>query len=146
MAERHDKEMYKSVTVRFSYVDEDHGDLLKKMSEESERRHISKNKLILECIQEHYAVLENEQSQKLDNMMLEIKESMNRELQKVREEMRKEFYQDVIRVLTIEFLANRKPGTSIDVKEEVATSTDNNETEFDPSTDENMVANIMKWS
>ena len=146
MAERHDKEMYKSVTVRFSYVDEDHGDLLKKMSEESERRHISKNKLILECIKEHYAVLENEQSQKLDNMMLEIKESMNRELQKVREEMRKEFYQDVIRVLTIEFLANRKPGTSIDVKEEVATSTDNNETEFDPSTDENMVANIMKWS
>ena len=59
MTERHDKEMYKSVTVRFSYVDEDHGDLLQKLSEESERRHVSKNKLIIECIKEHYAILEN---------------------------------------------------------------------------------------
>ena len=90
MTDRHDKEMYKSVTVRFSYVDEDHGDLLQKLSEESERRHVSKNKLIIECIKEHYAILESGQSQKLDNMMQEIKETLNQELQKVKEDMRKE--------------------------------------------------------
>lgn len=146
MTERHDKEMYKSVTVRFSYVDEDHGDLLQKLSEESEQRHISKNKLIIECIKEHYAILENGQSQKLDSMIQELRESLNEELQKVKEEMRKEFYQDVIRVLTMEYLANRKPGTSIDLNEEVVTPTNDNETQFDPSMDENMMANIMKWS
>ena len=87
MTERHDKEMYKSVTVRFSYVDEDHGDLLQKLSEESERRHVSKNKLIIECIKEHYAILENGQPQKLDSMMQEIKETLNQELQKVKEDI-----------------------------------------------------------
>ena len=118
MTDRHDKEMYKSVTVRFSYVDEDHGDLLQKLSEESERRHVSKNKLIIECIKEHYAILENGQSQKLDSMMQEIKETLNQDLQKVKEDMRKELYQDVIRVLMEEFLSKRTPGESADTKEE----------------------------
>ena len=59
--------------------------------------------------------------------------------------MRKEFYQDVIRVLTIEFLANRKPGESMELKE-VVVETKEKQEEFDPSTDENMMANIMKWS
>ena len=118
MTDRHDKEMYKSVTVRFSYVDEDHGDLLQKLSEESERRHVSKNKLIIECIKEHYAILENGQSQKLDSMMQEIKETLNQELQKVKEDMRKELYQDVIRVLMEEFLSKRTPGESVDTTEE----------------------------
>ena len=145
MAERHDKEMYKSVTVRFSYVDEDHGDLIGKMSEECERRHISKNKLILECIKEHYTKEQSEYSQQLENMMLDFKDSMNKELQKVKDDMRKEFYQDVIRVLTIEFLANRKPGETMELKE-VVVETKEKQEEFDPSTDENMMANIMKWS
>ena len=145
MTERHDKEMYKSVTVRFSYVDEDHGDLLQKLSEESERRHVSKNKLIIECIKEHYAILESGQSQNLDNMMQEIKETLNQELQKVKEDMRKELYQDVIRVLMVEFLSKRTPGESAGTKEEY-TDLKEDETQFDPSMDENMMANIMKWS
>ena len=145
MTERHDKEMYKSVTVRFSYVDEDRGDLLQKLSEESERRHVSKNKLIIECIKEHYAILENGQSQKLDSMMQEITETLNQELQKVKEDMRKELYQDVIRVLMEEFLSKRTPGESADTTEE-CTNQKEDETKFDPSMDENMMANIMKWS
>lgn len=145
MTERHDKEMYKSVTVRFSYVDEDHGDLLKKMSEESERRHISKNKLILECIREHFEAAQNEPSEKFESMMQEIKESLNQELQKVKDDMRKELYQDVIRALIIEFLSKRTPGELGATKAECAGQKED-ETKFDPSMDENMMANIMKWS
>ena len=72
-------------------------------------------------------------------MMQEIKETLNQELQKVKEDMRKELYQDVIRVLMEEFLSKRTPGESADTKEEY-TDQKENETQFDPFMDENMIS------
>ena len=45
----------------------------------------------------------------------------------------------------VEFLSKRTPGESADTKEE-CTAQKEDETQFDPSMDENMMANIMKWS
>ena len=78
-------------------------------------------------------------------MMQEIKETLNQDLQKVKEDMRKELYQDVIRVLMEEFLSKRTPGESADTTKECIAQKED-ETKFDPSMDENMMANIMKWS
>ena len=51
----------------------------------------------------------------------------------------------IVQVLMEEFLSKRTPGESADTTEE-CTNQKEDETKFDPSMDENMMANIMKWS
>ena len=54
-----DKDMYRTVTIRFSLLNPDHVRLLEQMEQEcrSGSNTLSKNKLIIRCIEEHYVML-----------------------------------------------------------------------------------------
>ncbi len=95
-----DKDLYRTVTIRFSLLNQNHVRLLEQMEQECREgsNALSKNKLIIRCIEEHYAMLA---SRKSDETLEErLKSYVDGEVQKIKQEIEKEIYKDVFHMFT----------------------------------------------
>ena len=145
-----DKDMCRTVTVRFSLLNQDHVRLLEQMAQECRAgsNPLSQNKLIIRCIEEHYAMLA---SRKSDETLEErLKSYVDGEVQKIKQEIGKEIYQDVFRMFTggLAAAGNQwKPAASEIAAEKSEEPTGHTDTgEIDLSENADMMDDIMKWS
>lgn len=145
-----DKDMYKAVTTRFSLLKPNHVRLLEQMEQEcrAKGRSFSQNKLVIQCIEEHYAMLDRRQTD--ETLEERLKSYIDGEIQKIRQEIEKEIYQDVFRMFTGGLAAagsqwkNTVPETAAEKKEEQAGHTEPGEIDLSENAD--MMDDIMKWS
>ena len=145
-----DKDMCRTVTVRFSLLNQNHVRLLEQMAQECSAggKSLSKNKLIIQCIEDHYAMLA---SRKSDGTLEErLKSYVDGEVQKIKQEIGKEIYQDVFRMFTggLAAAGNQwKPAASEITAEKPEEPTGHTDTgEIDLSENADMMDDIMKWS
>ena len=145
-----DKDMCRTVTVRFSLLNQDHVRLLEQMAQECRAgsNPLSQNKLIIRCIEEHYAMLA---SRKSDETLEErLKSYVDGEVQKIKQEIEKEIYQDVFRMFTggLAAAGNQwKPAAQeimVKKSEEQMGHTDTGEINLSENAD--IMDDIMKWS
>lgn len=145
-----DKDMCRTVTVRFSLLNQDHVRLLEQMAQECREggKSLSQNKLIIRCIKEHYAMLA---SRKSDGTLEErLKSYVDGEVQKIKQEIGKEIYKDVFCMFTggLAAAGNQwKPAASeitAEKPEEQAGHTDTGEIDLSENAD--IMADILKWS
>ena len=145
-----DKDMCRTVTVRFSLLNQNHVKLLEQMAQECREggRSLSQNKLVIQCIEEHYAMLA---SRKSDETLEErLKSYVDGEVQKIKQERGKEIYQDVFRMFTGGLAAagsQWKPAVSEITAEKPEDHTERTDTgEVDLSENADIMADILKWS
>ena len=136
-----DKDMYRTVTIRFSLLNQEHVRLL-------EQNTLSKNKLIIRCIEEHYAMLD---SRKSDETMEErLKSYVDGEVLKIKQEIEKEIYKDVFHMFTGGLAAagnQRMPTESEIMAEKPEEQTGHTDTrEIDLSENADIMDEVMKWS
>ncbi|MCM1159563.1 MAG: hypothetical protein NC348_13865 [Clostridium sp.] len=145
-----DKGMCKNVTMRFSLLNPDHVRLLEKMEQECRQggRSFSKNKLIIQCIEEHYAMLESGQAQGM--LEQRLKSYVDGEVQKIKQEIGMRIYRDVFQMFASGLAAagnQWKPAASeirAEQPEEPPGHTDSGEVDLSENAD--MMDDIMKWS
>lgn len=145
-----DKDMYKVVTTRFSLLNQNHVRILEQMEQECRAGNntLSKNKLIIQCIEEHYARLASGKSN--ETLEERVKSYVDGEVQKIKQEIGMEIYRDVFRMFTggLAAAGNQwKPAASemtVKKPEEQTRHTDSGE--IDLSEDADMMDDIMKWS
>lgn len=145
-----DKDMYRTVTIRFSLLNPDHVRLLEQMEQEcrSGSNTLSKNKLIIRCIEEHYAMFD---SRKSDETMEErLKSYVDGEVLKIKQEIEKEIYKDVFHMFTGGLAAagnQRMPAESEIMAEKPEGQTGHTDTgEIDLSENADIMDEVMKWS
>lgn len=145
-----DKDMCRTVTVRFSLLNQNHVRLLEQMAQECREggKSLSQNKLVIQCIEEHYAMLA---SRKSDETLEErLKSYVDGEVQKIKQEIGKEIYQDVFRMFTggLAAAGNQwKPATPEITAEKPEDQMGHTDTgEIDLSENADMMDDIMKWS
>lgn len=145
-----DKDMCRTVTVRFSLLSQDHVRLLEQMAQECSAgsNSLSQNKLIIRCIEEHYAMLA---SRKSDETLEErLKSYVDGELQKIKQEIGKEIYKDVFHMFTggLAVAGNQwKPVASEITEEKPEEQAGHTDTgEIDLSENADIMEDIMKWS
>lgn len=145
-----DKDMYRTVTIRFSLLNQDHVRLLEQMEQECRfgSNTLSKNKLIIRCIEEHYAMFD---SRKSDETMEErLKSYVDGEILKIKQEIEKEIYKDVFHMFTGGLAAAGNQWKSVvseimeEKPEEPTGHTDTGEIDLSENAD--MMDDIMKWS
>ena len=142
-----DKDMYRTVTIRFSLLNPDHVRLLEQMEQEcrSGSNTLSKNKLIIRCIEEHYVMLA-----KSDETMEErLKSYVDGEVLKIKQEIEKEIYKDVFHMFTGGLVAGnrRMPAESEIAAEKPEGQTGHTDTgEIDLSENADIMDEVMKWS
>lgn len=145
-----DKDMCRTVTVRFSLLNQDHVRLLEQMAQECRAgsNPLSQNKLIIRCIEEHYAMLASGKSD--ETLEERLKSYVDGEVQKIKQEIGKEIYQDVFRMFTggLAAAGNQwKPAASEITAEKPEEQTGHTDTgEIDLSENADMMDDIMKWS
>ena len=145
-----DKDMYRTVTIRFSLLNQNHVELLEQMEQECRAGSnvLSKNKLIIRCIEEHYAMLDSRKSD--ETMERRLKSYVDGEVQKIKQEIEKEIYKDVFHMFTggLATAGNwRMPATSEIITEKPEEQTGHTDTgEIDLSENADMMDDIMKWS
>ncbi len=142
-----DKDLYRTVTIRFSLLKQDHVRLLEKMEQECREGNspISKNKLIIQCIEEHYAMLASRQSD--ETLEKKLKSYVDGEVQKVKREIGMEIYQDVFRMFAGGLAAagsQWKPEMTPAQPEEQTGRMDAGEVDLSGDTD--IMDEVMKWS
>ena len=145
-----DKDMCRTVTVRFSLLNQEHVKLLEQMEQEcrSGSNTLSKNKLIIRCIEEHYAMLD---SRKSDETMEErLKSYVDGEVLKIKQEIEKEIYKDVFHMFTGGLAAagnRRMPAGSEIMAEKPEEPTGHTDTGgIDLSENADIMGEVMKWS
>ena len=145
-----DKDMCRTVTVRFSLLNREHVKLLEQMEQEclAGSNPLSKNKLIIRCIEEHYAMLA---SRKSDETLEErLKSYVDGEVQKIKQEIGKEIYKDVFCMFTGGLAASGNqwkpaaPKITAEKPEDQMGHTDTGEVDLSENTD--IMDDIMKWS
>lgn len=145
-----DKDMYRTVTIRFSLLNQEHVRLLEQMEQEcrSSSNTLSKNKLIIRCIEEHYAMLA---SRKSDETLEErLKSYVDGEVQKIKQEIGKEIYKDVFCMFTGGLAAtgnqwkSAAPEIPAEKQEEQTRHTDTGEIDLSENAD--IMDEVMKWS
>lgn len=142
-----DKDMCRTVTIRFSLLKQDHVRLLEKMEQECREGSspISKNKLIIQCIEEHYAMLASRQSD--ETLEKRLKSYVDGEVQKIKREIGMEIYQDVFRMFAGGLAAagsQWKPKMAPAQPEEQMGRMDAGEVDLSRDTD--IMDEVMKWS
>lgn len=145
-----DKDMCRSVTIRFSLLNQDHVKLLEQMEQECMKGDdpLSRNKLIIRCIEEHYAILAGRKPE--EAMEERLKSYVDREVQKIRQEIGKEIYQDVFRMFAGGLAAGnqRMPAvpemTAEKPPDREAVSADTGGTDLSDNAD--IMDEVMKWS
>ncbi len=145
-----DKDMYRTVTIRFSLLNQEHVRLLEQMEKEcrSGSNTLSKNKLIIRCIEEHYAMFD---SRKSDETMEErLKSYVDGEVLKIKQEIEKEIYKDVFHMFTggLAAVGNRRmPAESEIMAEKPEEQTGHADTGgIDLSENADIMDEVMKWS
>lgn len=145
-----DKDMCRTVTVRFSLLNQEHVKLLEQMEQECMKgsKHLSKNKLIIRCIEEHYAMLASGNPE--EALEERLKSYVDKEVQKIRQEIGKEIYQDVFRMFTGGLVAagnQRMPAVTEIAVENSGGQRERAETgETDLSDNADIMDEVMKWS
>lgn len=145
-----DKDMCRTVTVRFSLLNQEHVKLLEQMEQEcrSGSNTLSKNKLIIRCIEEHYAMLASGNPE--EALEERLKSYVDKEVQKIRQEIGKEIYQDVFRMFTGGLVAagnQRMPAVTEIAVENSGGQRERAETgETDLSDNADIMDEVMKWS
>ena len=145
-----DKDMYRTVTTRFSLLNQNHVRLLEQMEQECRAgsNALSKNKLIIRCIEEHYAMLDSRKSD--ETMERRLKSYVDGEVQKIKQEIEKEIYKDVFHMFTGGLAAAgnwRMPAASEIMAEKPEEPMEHTDTgEIDLSENADMMDDIMKWS
>lgn len=145
-----DKDMYRTVTIRFSLLNQDHVRLLEQMVQECRAgsNALSKNKLIIQCIEEHYAMLDSKKSD--ETLEERLKSYVDGEVLKIKQEIGKEIYKDVFHMFTGGLAAagnQRMPAASEIMAERPEEQTVHTDTgEIDLSENADMMDDIMKWS
>ncbi len=142
-----DKDMCRTVTVRFSLLNEAHVKLLEQMAQECRAgsKPLSQNKLIIRCIEEHYAMLASRQSD--ETLEKKLKSYVDGEVQKVKREIGMEIYQDVFRMFAGGLVAagsQWKPEMTPAQPEEQTGRMDAGEVDLSGDTD--IMDEVMKWS
>lgn len=143
-----DKDLYRTMTIRFSLLKQDHVRLLEKMEQDCREGSspISKNKLIIQCIEEHYAMLASRQSD--ETLEKKLKSYVDGEVQKIKREIGMEIYQDVFRMFAGGLAAagsQWKPEmTSAQPEEQTGRIMDAGEVDLSRDTD--IMDEVMKWS
>ncbi len=142
-----DKDMCRTVTVRFSLLNEAHVRLLEQMAQECRAgsKPLSQNKLIIRCIEEHYAMLASRQSD--ETLEKKLKSYVDGEVQKVKWEIGMEIYQDVFRMFAGGLAAagsQWKPEMTPAQPEEQTRRMDAGEVDLSGDTD--IMDEVMKWS
>lgn len=145
-----DKDMYRTVTIRFSLLNQNHVELLEQMEQECRAGSnvLSKNKLIIQCIEEHYARLESSQSDATSEE--KMKAYMAGEIQKIKQEIEMEIYKDVFHMFTGGLAAagnQRMPVAEEVMTEKLEEQTGHTDTgEIDLSENADIMDEVMKWS
>ena len=145
-----DKDMYRTVTIRFSLLNPDHVRLLEQMEQEcrSGSNTLSKNKLIIRCIEEHYAMLASGNPE--EALEERLKSYVDKEVQKIRQEIGKEIYQDVFRMFTGGLVAagnQRMPAVTEIMAEKPEEQTGHTDIGgIDLSENADIMDEVMKWS
>lgn len=145
-----DKDMYRTVTIRFSLLNQNHVELLEQMEQECRAGSnvLSKNKLIIQCIEEHYARLESSQSDA--TLEEKMKAYMDGEIQKIKQEIEMEIYKDVFHMFTggLAAAGNQRMPVAAEVTaekpEEQTGHTDSREIDLSENAD--IMDEVMKWS
>ncbi len=142
-----DKDMCRTVTVRFSLLNEAHVKLLEQMAQECRAgsKPLSQNKLIIRCIEEHYAMLASRQSD--ETLEKKLKSYVDGQVQKVKREIGMEIYQDVFRMFAGGLAAagsQWKPEMTPAQPEEQTRRMDAGEVDLSGDTD--IMDEVMKWS
>lgn len=143
-----DKDMCRTVTIRFSLLNQEHVKLLEQMEQECKAgsNTLSKNKLIIRCIEEHYAGLDSGQAD--ETLEERMKAYVNGKIQKIKQEIEMEIYKDVFHMFTAGLAAGNqwKPVTS-ETTVGVAEQTRQIDMEkMDLSRNADIMDDIMKWS
>lgn len=148
-----DKDMCRTVTIRFSLLNQNHVRLLEQMEQECRAgsNPLSKNKLIIRCIEEHYAGLDSRQSD--ETLEERLKSYVDGEVQKIKQEIGKEIYKDVFRMFTGGLAAAGNqwkpavPEIPAGAEERTAEQTEHMDTgEIDLSKNADIMDEVMKWS
>ena len=142
-----DKDMCKTVTVRFSLLNQNHVRLLEQMAQECSAgsNPLSQNKLIIRCIEEHYAMLAGRKSD--ETLEERLKSYVDGEVEKIKREIGMKIYQDVFHMFAGGLVAARsqwKPEMTPAQPEEQTGCMDAGE--VDLSRDPDIMDEVMKWS
>lgn len=148
-----DKDMCRTVTIRFSLLNQEHVKLLERMEQECRAgsNPLSKNKLIIQCIEEHYAVLDSRQADETPEERL--KAYVDGEVQKIKQKIEMEIYKDVFHMFTggLAAAGNQWMPAASEItagaEEKTAGQTGHmNMEEIDLSENADIMDDIMKWS
>ncbi len=140
-------------TIRFSLLNQEHVKLLERMEQECRAgsNPLSKNKLIIRCIEEHYTELDSRQTD--ETLEERLEEYVDGEIQKIKQEIEMQIYKDVFHMFTGGLAAagnQRKPAASeitAGVEEKTAEQTGHlSMEEIDLSENADIMDDIMKWS
>lgn len=148
-----DKDMCRTLTIRFSLLNREHVKLLEQMEQEclAGSNPLSKNKLIIRCIEEHYAGLDSRQTD--ETLEERLKEYVDGEIQKIKQEIEMQIYKDVFHMFTggLAAAGNQWMPAASEItagaEEKTAEHTGHlNMEEIDLSENADIMDEVMKWS